>query len=389
MITASGKTVKPKKFFDFSNKTAYGRCYIGVRGAPPSFENGTQEVHPMKKIITVIVIAMLAAALAIGLAACNTGGGSGGSYNPGGGYGPDSGYDPGTGDGGTDSGGTLPGGDGGTDGGGTLPGGDSGAESAAEAFGFSAASAGMLISAMADGAAVTAADTVQDGVTAELDNYMALVESILSDGGFNAVAEESDRAEYAVKTVISYRGMDGSTLSYVMYYNETLRPDYDDDRDDRDENEQDFSIEGVMVIDGTDYAIRGVRSTESEPGETEDETEFVVTLSATSRMVVEYGTETEGSESEREYNYSVYENNRLVERSTFEYESERGETEIEMTYRKDGVTTVFFFDKELVRGEEVIRIRVGSAQSSDAYYVHIVTDADGGTHYEYEKINRV
>ena len=211
----------------------------------------------MKKIITVIVIAMLAAALAIGLAACNTGGGSGGSYNPGGGYGPDSGYDPGTGDGGTDSGGTL-------------PGGDSGAESAAEAFGFSAASAGMLISAMADGAAVTAADTVQGGVTAELDNYMALVESILSDGGFNAVAEESDRAEYAVKTVVSYRGMDGSTLSYVMYYNETLRPDYDDDRDDRDENEQDFSIEGVMVIDGTDYAIRGVRSTESEPGETED-----------------------------------------------------------------------------------------------------------------------
>ena len=56
----------------------------------------------MKKIITVIVIAMLAAALAIGLAACNTDGGSGGSYNPGGGYGPDSGYDPGTGDGGTD-----------------------------------------------------------------------------------------------------------------------------------------------------------------------------------------------------------------------------------------------------------------------------------------------
>lgn len=332
----------------------------------------------MKKIITVIVIAMLAAALAIGLAACNTDGGSGGSYNPGGGYGPDSGYDPGTGDGDTDGGGTLPGGD--------TDGGDGGAESAAEAFGFSAASAGMLISAMADGAAVTAADTVQDGVTAELDNYMALVESILSDGGFNAVAEESDRAEYAVKTVVSYRGMDGSTLSYVMYYNETLRPDYDDDRD---ENEQDFSIEGVMVIDGADYAIRGVRSTESEPGETEDETEFVVTLSQTSRMVVEYGTETEGSESEREYNYSLYENNRLVERSTFEYESERGETEIEMTYRKDGVTKVFFFDKELVRGEEVIRIRVGSAQSSDAYYVHIVTDADGGTHYEYEKINRV
>ncbi len=351
----------------------------------------------MKKIITVIVIAMLAAALAIGLAACNTDGGSGGNYTPGGSHTPDGGYTPdgGNGDnsgsddnGGTDSGGTLPGGDGdgGTDGGGTLPGGDGGAESAAEAFGFSAASAGMLISAMADGAAVTAADTVQDGVTAELDNYMALVESILSDGGFNAVAEESDRAEYAVKTVVSYRDMDGSTLSYVMYYNETLRPDYDDDRD---ENEQDFSIEGVMVIDGTDYAIRGVRSTESEPGETEDETEFVVTLSATSRMVVEYGTETEGSESEREYNYSLYENNRLVERSTFEYESERGETEIEMTYRKDGVTRVFFFDKELVRGEEVIRIRVGSAQSSDAYYVHIVTDADGGTHYEYEKINRV
>ena len=61
-----------------------------------------------------------------------------------------------------------------------------------------------------------------------------------------------------------------------------------------------------------------------------------------------------------------------------------------MTSYSGGVSEIFFFEKETVRGEEVIRIRVGSAQASDGYYVHILTDAETGeTYYSYEKINRM
>lgn len=343
----------------------------------------------MKKIITILIIAALAAALAISLVACNTGDDGGytrpdGSFNPGG------------------------------------NGGFGELDTPEEIYGFSAASAGMLISAMNGDAAATAAaestdipadpgtgetpadpgtgteipsEPVVDNVTAELDGYMALVESLLSDGGFNVTTEASDREGYQVKSVVTYRDMHGNTIGYTMYYNEVLIPDYDDDDDDddddRDEIEEEYYIEGIMIVDGAEYPVRGERSSESEPGESEDETEFIVTLSSTRRMVVEQSVETEGGEHEREYNYVIYEGRKVIERSTFEYEVEYGETEIEMTHYKDGVNTVFFFDKEMRHGKEVIRIRVGSTASPTAsYIVNLVENADGTTSYTYERIGR-
>ena len=339
----------------------------------------------MKKIITILIIAALAAALAISLVACNTGDDGGytrpdGSFNPGG-----------------------------TGGFGEL-------DTPEEIYGFSAASAGMLISAMNGDAAATAAEStdiptdpgtgetpadpgtgteipsepVVDSVTAELDGYMALVESLLSDGGFNVTTEASDREGYQVKSVVTYRDMHGNAIGYTMYYNEVLIPDDDDDDDDdRDEIEEEYYIEGIMIVDGAEYPIRGERSSESEPGESEEETEFIVTLSSTRRMVVEQSVETEDGEHEREYNYVIYEGRNVIERSTFEYEVEYGETEIEMTHYKDGVNTVFFFDKEMRHGKEVIRIRVGSTASPTAsYIVNLVENADGTTSYTYERIGR-
>lgn len=340
----------------------------------------------MKKIITILIIAALAAALAISLVACNTGDDGGytrpdGSFNPGG------------------------------------NGGFGELDTPEEIYGFSAASAGMLISAMNGDAAATAAaestdipadpgtgetpadpgtgtevpsEPVVDSVTAELDGYMALVESLLSDGGFNVTTEASDREGYQVKSVVTYRDMHGNTIGYTMYYNEVLIPDYDDDDDDDwDEIEEEYYIEGIMIVDGAEYPVRGERSSESEPGESEDETEFIVTLSSTRRMVVEQSVETEGGEHEREYNYVIYEGRKVIERSTFEYEVEHGETEIEMTHYKDGVNTVFFFDKEMRHGKEVIRIRVGSTASPTAsYIVNLVENADGTTSYTYERIGR-
>ena len=340
----------------------------------------------MKKIITILIIAALAAALAISLVACNTGDDGGytrpdGSFNPGG------------------------------------NGGFGELDTPEEIYGFSAASAGMLISAMNGDAAATAAaestdiptdpgtgetpadpgtgteipsEPVVDSVTAELDGYMALVESLLSDGGFNVTTEASDREGYQVKSVVTYRDMHGNAIGYTMYYNEVLIPDYDDDDDDDwDEIEEEYYIEGIMIVDGAEYPVRGERSSESEPGESEDETEFIVTLSSTRRMVVEQSVETEGGEHEREYNYVIYEGRNVIERSTFEYEVEYGETEIEMTHYKDGVNTVFFFDKEMRHGKEVIRIRVGSTASPTAsYIVNLVENADGTTSYTYERIGR-
>ena len=172
----------------------------------------------MKKLLTVLMIALVAA-LALGLVACNIGDGAGG---------------------GSSTGNVNGGGNGGS---GITDGGNTGTaddgkfdelDTTEEIYGFSAASAGMLISAMNDGGAATASSAADTGTdTAKLDGYMALVDSLLADGGFNVTAEQSDREGYAVKSTVSYRDMQGNTVTYVMYYNETLLPDYDRDDDDR------------------------------------------------------------------------------------------------------------------------------------------------------------
>ena len=217
--------------------------------------------------------------------------------------------------------------------------------------------------------------------TAELDRYMALVESLLSDGGFDFSSQTSDREEYAEKTVISYKDMSGDAHDYIMYFNQTLTKSETDESD--GETEENYSIKGVMVIDGADYEIRGERKNESEEGESETETEFVVILGENRYIRVEQSVETEDGESEQEYCYSVYENGKLVERSEFSYETEENETELKMTSFKDGKTQVLYFEREIEKGEEVIEIHVGDGKHGKGYIVHIEKDENGDNRYSF------
>lgn len=217
--------------------------------------------------------------------------------------------------------------------------------------------------------------------TAELDRYMALVESLLSDGGFDFSSQTSDREEYAEKTVISYKDMSGVAHDYVMYFNQILTKSETDESD--GETEENYSIKGVMVIDGADYEIRGERKNESEEGESETETEFVVILGENRYIRVEQSVETEDGESEQEYCYSVYENGKLVERSEFSYETEENETELKMTSFKDGKTQVLYFEREIEKGEEVIEIHVGDGKHGKGYIVHIEKDENGDNRYSF------
>ena len=282
------------------------------------------------------------------------------------------------------------------------PGGDNkfaALDSAQSVYGFSAASAGMLISEMAEtpvteepgtetpaetpvteepGTEAPAETPVTEESGAEApDKYLALADRLLGDGAFRTEEKASDRPEYRYMLQVGYTDMT-SDISYVLYYNETPVPDDDDD----DEDEAAYFIEGVMTVDGAEYPVRGTRSSETDGRETESETEFRVTLAGDRYMLVEQGYENDDGETEQTYSYSVYEGGRLIERSTFEYETERGETELKLTSRKDGKTSVFVFDRETVRGEEVLRLTVRDGQTVKRYRVRPA--ADGG--YEYTEI---
>lgn len=268
-------------------------------------------------------------------------------------------------------------------------------------YGFSAASAGMLISSM-NGAqpaceVATAADDDDDDDevdnapangaeevvidTAQLDQYMALVESLLSDGNFNVLSQTSDRDGFEEKMVVSYKDLSGNTLSYVMYYNQVLTDSETDDED--GEVEEEFSIDGVMVIDEKDYVVHGERKIETEQGESENKTEFVVTLDNNRTLRVKQSLEVEDDETEQKFSYSLYDGETLVESSTFSYESEQGETELKMSTLKDGKTQVVYFEKELKGDKEVIEIHVGKGKTGKGYIVNVNVDENGNKSYTY------
>ena len=323
----------------------------------------------MKKTIT-LILAASALTLALGATACNTGGISLG----------------GTGD---------------------TP------ASSESVYGVSAATAGMLIQSMeADSpASRTPESTPQTPETTlpetpretpeqqptepaapettvsafpELDGYMGLVDSFLNGSGYSVEVTNSDRAEYDEMMKISYSGLNGST-KYEMHYNKILIPDFDDD-DDRweKEEEEEYALKGVLVIDGMEYPVQGVREIERERGEYESETEFRVTLENGRSVWVEQSESSEKDEHELEYSYLIRENGRVVERSSFSFEEEKGETELEMITEKNGKRESFSFEKESYRGREYIFLRVGSGRETKRYLV--VSDGNGG--YTYEEVRR-
>ena len=322
----------------------------------------------MKKTIT-LILAASALTLALGATACNTGGISLG----------------GTGD---------------------TP------ASSESVYGVSAATAGVLIQSMEAGspASRTPESTPQTPETTlpetpretpeqqptepaapettvsafpELDGYMGLVDSFLNGSGYSVEVTNSDRAEYDEMMKISYSGLNGST-KYEMHYNKMLIPDFDDDDRWEDEEEEEYAIEGVLVIDGMEYPVQGVREIERERNEYESETQFRVTLEDGRSVWVEQSESSEKDEHELEYSYLIRENGRVVERSSFSFEEEKGETELEMLTEKNGKRESFSFEKESYRGKEYIFLRVGSGRETKSYLV--VSDGNGG--YSYEEVRR-
>lgn len=266
-------------------------------------------------------------------------------------------------------------------------------EAVQSAYGFSAASAGLFIAAEGGrGAAVqvrSAAAGSGNGAaeTTDFDGYLALAEGLLSEGGFSEVISASDREGYAYRMDVTYTGMAENTLTYSMYYNEMPRTD-DDFDDDFDKTEEEYGIEGVMVIEGAEYAVRGERSVEAERGEEERETELRVRLAEGRVMLVEQGFESEDGETEREYTYTVLEDGRAVERSVFSYEREEGEEELEMVYTAGGESRVFVFERERHEGREVLFIRVTENGQTVRYIARAAVGEDGQTYYEYEQFGQ-
>ena len=264
--------------------------------------------------------------------------------------------------------------------------------SAEEVYGFSAATAGMFITG-AEGAAANiaympsstvrsaaktargnnddyAGSRIDDEQTiATINGYMELVESLISGENFSVTGgQNTDEryAQYGYVMRVTYTDFLGEQHdSGTIYYDRTdEHAEYDDG-----ESEITYMLEGVMVLGGEEYPLRGTHQSESEDGESENEYEMRVYTGENSYILVEQSVESERGESEIEYCYTVIENGRRISRTTFEYENEEGETELLMTVEESGKQPeMFAFESE--DGEIVVRL--GGASGSVVYNVKII-----------------
>ena len=196
-----------------------------------------------------------------------------------------------------------------------------------------------------------------ENVTATVNRYMSLVESLLGEGSITGKMGAGEEG-YEHSMIVSYTDLLGGTVTYTMYYDKTLVSSETDD----DEVEEDYSLEGVLVIGDARYPVEGSYETETEEDETGSEMSFVAYTSEDRRSYIaveqELETETEDgeTETEKEFVYSVYENGRRVERTTVEYESEEDELELVMTIEADGRKETLVFEDETDDGKRVLRV---------------------------------
>ena len=206
---------------------------------------------------------------------------------------------------------------------------------------------------------------------ATINRYMTLVESLLSDGKIENSEIGGDMG-YECGMSVKYTDLCGGDVSYRMFYNKTFL----DGEVDGDEKKNNYSIDGILLIDGNRYSVEGLYKTETEDDEFESELYFKAYTNAekTSYIEVERESENESGEDaeiEQKYVYSAYDGGKLVERTVIEYEAEKDEIELKLSIARDGKKETLIFNEEVESGERVLSVRGDMGGNNVNFRVYI------------------
>lgn len=233
---------------------------------------------------------------------------------------------------------------------------------------------------LSSGAGSSGAGNPETDQTNTINRYLALVESLLSDG---AISGENIAGEngYRYGMTVQYTDLLGSPASYTMYYDKHFL--YGETED--DEKEENYSITGILCAGTAEYPVEGRYQTETEEGESENELYFRAYTSEDKASYIkveqEYESEAGASEVETEYVYSVYANGSLAERTAVEYESEDGELELLMRITGSGKNDTLRFRNETEKGERVLRVDGSVNGNRVRFRVYV---REGKYHYVFE-----
>ena len=274
-----------------------------------------------------------------------------------------------------------------------------GALSSDDVYGIGAVSTAKLLGSNVSANAVATFSASTKAISAELsdssdvkDNverfnqYFAALDSFLGDDLVSTVTAENTDPNYPFKTVMTITGKDinGNSVPYTMYYTETLV----NDESDEDESEKEFTLTGIMVIDGINYYLEGERTEESEKNEQENELKIRAYLNkdVNSYIQMEQEISQENNENETEYVYSVYSDGELVEQTSVEFETERNgtkeKTEYELEFIQGSAKGKYKLKKETADGQTCIKVAYSLNGKQGEFKIKEI-EIDGQLHYQY------
>lgn len=231
-------------------------------------------------------------------------------------------------------------------------------------------------------------DILTDAQKRDILTNLAIAEATINGGAVKSEMKKSDREGFAYMYTISAADMSGINRIYYFYYNETEKEPDVDDEDEKDADEDDFekeiSLEGIVILDGTEYRMTGERTIETG----EAEVEFEVKTDADNAVVIKQ--ETEGDETEFEYTlikggievysseveYKVDEKGRV--KLGFELETPEGKMEYEYKFTESGGNKFVKVEMEKNGQETETVIKVSFDAENKPVYEFIDTETENG-----------
>ena len=226
--------------------------------------------------------------------------------------------------------------------------------------------------------------------TERFNEYFTALDSFFGNDVVSTITEANTDSNYEYETKMTINGKDfnGETVTYTMYYTETL--DKVDSNDEEEEIESKYRLIGVMVIDNVDYYLEGERSEETEKDESETELKIrayadIADKSSYIQMEQEYSIE--DGETETEYVYSIYANGELLEQTAVEFETKnknnKVETEYELEFRSGTSKGKYVLEREVQDNKTSIKVKYNIDGKTGVFHIREITDESGNKKYEY------
>ena len=226
--------------------------------------------------------------------------------------------------------------------------------------------------------------------TERFNEYFTALDSFLGNDVVSTITEANTDSNYEYETKMTINGKDfnGETVTYTMYYTETL--DKVNSNDEEEEIESKYRLIGVMVIDNVDYYLEGERSEETEKDESETELKIRAyrdKTDKTSYIQMEQEYSVEDGETKTEYVYSIYANGELIEQTAVEFETENKnnklETEYELEFRSGTSKGKYVLEREVQDNKTSIKVKYNIDGKTGVFHIREITDESGNKKYEY------